>query len=66
MLEKLILKKIVKKTIQKMNQNIDKNNDVHLLNLFNTGIIVDIKKIKVKLLKSFLRSVENGVKKRYF
>lgn len=53
MIEKFIIKKIIKKTIEQ----IDKKKDTHLLNLFNTGIVIDLKKIKVSILKEIAKKV---------
>lgn len=54
---------LIEKTAAAALKRVEQSDRVELINLFNSGIVVDIKKVKIKALETVVKVMQNKGKK---
>lgn len=55
---------LIEKAAKEAKNRLEKSDKQELLNLFNCGIVLDLKKLKIKAIETGLKIMENTKKKR--
>lgn len=55
---------LIEKAATEAKQRLERSEKNELLNLFNTGIVVDIKKLKIKAIELGLKALQNSKRRK--
>lgn len=55
---------LIERTARQVKESLERSEGTELINLFNTGIVIDLKKLKIKAIETGLKIYENSKKAR--
>lgn len=55
---------LIEKAARQAKQRLEQSEGIEMVNLFNSGIIVDLKKLKIKAIETGLKLIENTRKQK--